>query len=104
MKYKSLKSMNTDVFNLIVLSRDGIVFEDSVSSISSYNATGRFDVLAQHANFISLINKEIIVRDKNQKETKFEITNALIKVIQNNVKIYLGIDWFTNVNKQGTLS
>jgi F0F1-type ATP synthase epsilon subunit len=88
--------MDTSVFNLIILSREGIVFQNTVSSISSYNSSGYFDVLAQHANFISLIQKEIIVRNVEGIENKIPISNALIKVIQNNVKIYLGIDWFTD--------
>jgi F0F1-type ATP synthase epsilon subunit len=87
-------------FDLIILSREGIVFQDKVASITSYNASGRFDILAQHANFISLITTEIIVTKKDRSQTKYQISNALIKVVENKVKIYLGIDWFTNSNRK----
>src|SRR6185436_16371739 len=92
--------MDNFLFNLIILSRDGVIYKDSVTSISSYNASGKFDVLAQHANFISLINTEVIVRDTKGKDLKFPLSNALIKVKQNNVKIYLGIDWFMRQNQK----
>ncbi len=91
--------MDSSIFNLIILSREGIIFQNNVSSITSYNTSGKFDILAQHANFISLITNEVVVRDTKGLETKFKISNALIKVIRNNVKIYLGIDWFVNNQK-----
>lgn len=92
--------MDSYVFNLIILSREGILFQKDVLSISSYNTSGKFDILAHHANFISLIKDQIVVRDKDGIETRFKISNALIKVIQNNVKIYLGIDWFIASEQQ----
>jgi F0F1-type ATP synthase epsilon subunit len=92
--------MNDYQFKLIILSREGILFEDTVDSITAYNTSGKFDILAQHANFISLITNEILVKKIDGSEMKYTISNALIKVLQNNVKIYLGIDWFTDTNRQ----
>lgn len=80
-------------FHLKVASREGIVFEGDVDSVSSYNEKGKFDVLASHANFISLVKKGVTVRE-NEKSGPKEIAfdNALIRVRENNVEVYLGIE------------
>jgi F0F1-type ATP synthase epsilon subunit len=83
-------------FHLKVASREGLVFEGEVESITSYNEKGKFDVLASHANFISLIKKSLVVRtsgDNVDKELNFD--NALIRVRQNNVEVYLGVEGLT---------
>lgn len=93
------------IFNLKVVSREGVIYEGEAKSITSYNELGIFDVLAQHANFISLINTGLTIRDlKNiTKEIKFD--NALMKVSMNNVEIYVGIEGMSPSNlKQSSLS
>ena len=79
-------------FNLKVVSREGVIFDGEVNSITSYNEKGIFDVLAQHANFISLISKGLTVRDTENvvKEIKFD--NALLKAYKNNVEVYVGVE------------
>lgn len=83
-------------FHLKVASREGVIFEGQVESITSYNAKGKFDVLASHANFISLIKKSLTVRALGEdinKELTFD--NALLRVRENNVEIYLGVEGLT---------
>jgi len=88
----------SDKFHLKVASREGVVFDGEVESITSYNEKGKFDVLAQHANFISLIKKSLSVTVSGEgvnKELTFD--TALIRVRENNVEVYLGIEGlFTN--------
>lgn len=84
--------MEETVFNLKVLSREGIIFEGKTISITSYNEMGKFDVLAQHANFISLINKGLIIRDSKNTVREINFDNALMKVFKNNVEIYVGVE------------
>ncbi len=90
-----------NLFHLKVSSREGIVFEGEVSSLSSYNEKGKFDILASHANFISLIKKSLTIRadgsdtdDKTNKGVTKEIAfdNALLRVQENKVEVYLGIE------------
>ena len=45
---------------LIVKDRDKTDFEGEVESVSSYNKKGLFDILIDHAQFISIIEKKII--------------------------------------------
>ena len=86
-----------DKFHLIVSSREGVVFEGDVESITSYNEKGKFDVLAQHANFISLVKNNLTVRvqgDSVDKELSFD--NALMRVRENKVEVYLGVEGLTS--------
>ena len=80
------------IFNVLVKSREGVVFQGSVESISSINEKGKFDVLAQHANYISLIEKEITIIDLEGKIKRIPLTNGLIRVRENNVEVYLGVE------------
>jgi len=85
--------MSEQKFHLKVASREGIVFEGDTVSITSYNEKGKFDVLASHENFISLIKKGLTVREDEKvalREINFD--NALIRVKENNVEVYLGIE------------
>ncbi len=80
-------------FHLKVQSREGVIYENDVESISSYNDVGLFDVLPQHANFISLIKQKLIIKEKNlqqAKEISFDI--ALLRVRENNVEVYIGVE------------
>jgi F0F1-type ATP synthase epsilon subunit len=79
-------------FNLKVVSREDVIYDGEVSSITSYNELGVFDVLAQHANFISLINKGLTIRDAGNKVREIKFDNALMKVYKNNVEIYVGVE------------
>lgn len=79
-------------FFLIVRSREGIVYNGQVSSITSINEKGKFDVLPQHANFISLIEKELVIRDLDNKAQKISLSNGLMRVRKDNVEVYLGVE------------
>lgn len=79
-------------FDLKVRVRDGVIYEGKVISISSYNEVGKFDVLPEHANFISLINKGLVIREKGGSEKEIKFDNALMRVRENNVEVYLGVE------------
>ncbi len=88
--------MDDTKFHLKVLSREGVVYEGDVSSVTSYNEKGKFDVLAQHENFITLTTKGIYIRETGSGEEKvINFDNALIRVRQNNVEAYVGIEGMT---------
>ena len=82
---------NTDNFHLLVRSRQGVLYEGEVSSISSYNEDGIFDILPEHANFISLIQKSLVIRDLVNNVREFNVTTALLRNRNNKVEVYLGV-------------
>lgn len=81
-----------NVFHLKIVAKDGILFEGDIQSLTSYNSKGRFDILAFHANFISIIYKSIKIIDVKGNAKEMNIEKALLRNKQNNLEIYLGID------------
>ena len=79
-------------FVLKVLSRGDILFEGEVESLSSVNDTGKFDVLRGHANFISLIRDYLVIREKGGRTKEIKIGSGILKVLDNEANIYLGIN------------
>ena len=76
--------------HLIVKNREGIVFEGDVDNITSYNKVGVFDILQDHANFISVVEKKIIFQQRGATR-EITLDNGLLKARENNVWLYLGI-------------
>ncbi len=86
--------MDSDKISLIIKTREKVVFEGNVKAISSFNQVGPFDVLPAHANFISLIEKSIILHNPDGTKREIKIDIALMRVVENKVEIYLGIKTF----------
>ena len=71
---------------------ENVIFEGEVDRISSYNEVGKFDIFPLHANFISIIRKGIELFKDHQKIKDVKIDQAILKVKQDAVNIYLGIE------------
>jgi hypothetical protein len=67
-------------------------FDDRAFSISAVNATGAFDILPRHHNFISLLNPcELIVRNIQSTEQKIRISGGLMHVKADQVIVFLDV-------------
>ena len=82
--------MNENI-HLIVINRDGVILEEDISGVSSKNKKGKFDVLTNHANFISIIEGALIIHQKDGREKEMAVDNGIIKVRENTIEVYLGI-------------
>ena len=71
---------------------DSILFDGDADRVTSFNEVGRFDVFPMHANFISIINQEVEVYLKHKLINQLTIEQAVMKVKQDNVHIFLGIE------------
>lgn len=69
-----------------------IIYEGEVERISSFNEMGPFDVYPTHANFISIIQKELILYHNKVKVKELKIEQAVLKVKQDIAHIFLGIE------------
>lgn len=83
--------MNTHILSVIVRDRSGILYQDSAKAISSVNERGIFDILPEHANFISIIQDRLIIHRHDGSKHEIKLTRGVIKVHQNTVQIYLGV-------------
>lgn len=81
-----------NTFQLTVQSREGLLYKGSVQSLTSKNEAGKFDVLAQHANFITLISSILEFREENGNLKQLKIDNGLLRVKGSSVEVYLGIE------------
>lgn len=83
--------MDVKILKVVIRGREGLVFQGECSSASSFNRIGKFDILGKHANFITLIEKEIALKTVEGDERNIAVDNGLCKVTQNQVNIYLGV-------------
>lgn len=75
-----------------VLNTEQMLFEGEVDRISSFNEVGAFDVYPMHANFISIINKQLKLFNKHNVVKELSFEQAVMKVKQDIVSIFLGME------------
>ena len=81
----------TTSFTVRLQTPESLVWEGQALSLSSTNSAGRFDILPQHANMITIIEKqpiEIVTLNGNRK---FLFDKAVLAVKDNTVFIYANI-------------
>ena len=64
-------------------------FRGEAKTVSSVNETGEFDVLPEHANFVTLIRAYVIVDKDLTTEKKFEIDSGVLAAKTDSVDVYL---------------
>lgn len=86
-----LKNSNVpnELTKLTIVGRQGPIFEGEVKAVSSINAKGPFDILAQHAEFISLIERQVTIHHADGHQEQMKIDTGVIEVDENRIKIYL---------------
>lgn len=83
--------MKSKALVLKVQTRQDVLYQGEIDSLTSVNQKGKFDILRKHANFISLIKDYILIRDLKGKDYRLNIGQGLMKVLDNQINIYLGI-------------
>jgi len=84
-------SVSADKIHLLVRNRTSLLFDDDVKSITSKNDTGIFDVLPEHANFISIISSPLIIGKLDGKKKEITFDNGILKVKDNAVFCYIDL-------------
>lgn len=91
--------MSTNTILLQIRKRSGLVYRGYVKSLSSKNDKGVFDILPEHANFITLIKEFIrFVPDRGEPK-EVNIEKALLKVENNEVEVFIDITSFEEAAK-----
>lgn len=85
--------MDKSSLSIFVTIRDRVrlVLEEEVEAITSNNSKGTFDILPQHANFITTIKDFVILHKKQNEKQHIKVERGILKVRENKVQIYLGI-------------
>lgn len=93
--------MDNQTFNVRIVSPKQVVYQGTALSVSSTNSAGKFDILALHANFVTLIeNQPITIRTADKKTLVFNFPLAIVYTAQNLVSIYINIR-IQSINQPG---
>lgn len=81
-----------ETIHVKILSPSQNIFEGDVESVSSINSMGPFDILPEHANFITIVeNQPIVIRDRSGRAQSLNFPLSVIYTANNQVRIYTKI-------------
>ena len=66
-------------------------FQGGAAAVSSENKVGKFDILPEHTNFISLIFNKLTIDLLDKKKIDYSFNRGVLEVSENLVKVFLGI-------------
>lgn len=68
-----------------------VYFDGEAKSVSGVNATGPFDILPHHRNFISLLNACDLLLRTSTGDVRVRISGGVMQVHQDTVKVFLEV-------------
>lgn len=68
-----------------------VFYEGRAKAVSSQNRLGKFDILPQHTNFITLIFENLTIITLEKKKIVYQFKRGLLEVSENKVNIFLGL-------------
>jgi len=83
--------MIEQALDINIRNRKKTYFEGKGRTVTSLNDKGEFDILPQHANFISLIRNYVILNKGTKEEQKFVISTGVLRVKENKVSVFLDV-------------
>ena len=68
-----------------------IFFQGKAETVSSENDLGCFDILPDHANFITFIFNNLSIITPDKKKLTYQFKRGVLEVSKNKVNIFLGL-------------
>jgi F0F1-type ATP synthase epsilon subunit len=68
-----------------------VYYDGSADSISAVNATGPFDILGKHHNFMTLLSAGDIIVRNDKGEEKISITRGIMHVKADDIVVFLDV-------------
>ena len=79
-----------ELLDVRIMSPGKDVFSGRAASVSSTNSAGNFDILPEHAKFVTLVEeKPLVVRLAGGEKKEFNFHLAILHVYANKVDIYI---------------
>lgn len=75
--------------HVIIRTRQDVIYDGRVTALSSLNDTGPFDVLPEHANFISIVKDMVTLHFPNDQKQLFRLQTGILHVEENEIKLYI---------------
>ena len=66
-------------------------FGGKVEAVSSQNRLGKFDILPEHANFITLIFGSLTIHTPDKKKITYQFERGVLEVSENRINVFLGL-------------
>ena len=66
-------------------------YKGPANAVSSENKVGKFDILAAHTNFISLVFNKLTITTLGNRKVDFSFKRGVLEVSEDSVRIFLGI-------------
>lgn len=81
--------MANPTIHVRILSPQQLLLDTMATSVSSKNIQGNFDILPQHANFLTVVEKfPIVIRIPHKEALTYKFDIAIIFATENSVNIY----------------
>ena len=78
-----------NILNVHVVTPRRFLYQGFALSVSSRNSEGKFDILPEHANFITLVeNQDITIKKPDNTSLVVKVHQAIIFNTENEVEIY----------------
>lgn len=79
-------------FHLRISNPERVFYDGQAYSLSSTNKSGPFDILPDHAQFISLLdNTNVTVHQEGDQTQTYTINRGLISAKENEVKVFVDL-------------
>lgn len=87
-----------------VMSPTQTLYSGPALSVSANNKVGAFDILADHANFFSLLSEGNIVINTGYQPLSFPIQHGIVKAKNNDITLFIDIEpaYLPEENKSST--
>lgn len=82
---------NDDYLMVKVSSPEKVLFEGKIQGLSSINAKGDFDMMVDHANFVTVIKDKLILFLDHKETREFSVDMGILRCFNDNVEVLLGI-------------
>lgn len=84
------KPPNSNAIYVRVATPRSVLFDGWAYSVSGKNSEGKFDILAQHANFLTIVESgAIVIQTIERKMLKFDVNQAIVYNVSNKVSVYV---------------
>jgi F0F1-type ATP synthase epsilon subunit len=85
----SKKNLQVKLFCAPVIEKDP--FRGEAEAVSSQNRLGKFDILPEHTNFITLIFGDLTIHTADKKKIAYQFERGVLEVSENKVNVFLGL-------------
>jgi len=79
------------ILKVEVINMEKIVYQGKAKTVSSVNEKGPFDILPSHENFISIIEKKVVIIHSDNQKKEFKVEQGILKVQNNKIWVFLGV-------------